>query len=192
MTAHNVDVRLTVDDYKQMPDDLRYELIEGDLELTPSPNYVHHELVTRLFERLRDFLRHHNVGGKVFIAPFDVVLSEHNVVQPDVFYISAERRGIITMDNIQGAPDLVIEVLSPSTARRDRGPKRKIYARFGVREWWLVDPEARMVEVARLTQRGLETVRVYPPPLCAESMILPGFRVDVAALFDGLEPGARD
>ena len=99
----------------------------------------------------------------MYIAPFDVVLSDTDVVQPDILFVSNERMGIVTEDNIQGAPDLVIEILSPSTAERDRTFKRSLYARHGVREYWLVDPDARSVEVLVLGEGHFEIVSHLRP-----------------------------
>jgi Uma2 family endonuclease len=137
---------LTYQAYLRMPDDgMRRELLGGDLHVTPAPGPSHQRVVLRLAVLLDAWVRRHALG-EVFPAPVDVVLSEADVVQPDLVYVSAGRLDIVTARAIQGAPDLVVEVLSPSTAPLDRGPKLATYARAGVREYWLVDPDMRAAE----------------------------------------------
>ncbi len=175
-------VRLTYDDYCRMPAGLRYELVEGDLRMVPSPDVFHQEISKRLQRILLEWIEDRGLG-KVYNAPIDVVLSEHNVVQPDLLYVSRERLGIIEKANIWGAPDLVIEILSPSTTEWDRVTKRRAYARYGVRELWIVDPEGRGIEIATLQGRELATLQVYPEGAVLNSPSLPGFTRDVAQLF---------
>ena len=110
--------------------------------------------------------------GKILIAPLDVVLSDEDVLQPDILFVSRGRLGIITDRNVQGAPDLVVEVLSPGTADRDRTLKRARYLRFGVREYWIVDPQSRTIEVLQAGQTDFETVRVFPQSTVATSPLL--------------------
>jgi Uma2 family endonuclease len=121
--------------------------------------------------------------GEVFNAPMDVVLDQHNVVQPDLLFISKERLGVITKPNIQGAPDLVVEILSPSTAEWDRATKRRAYEKYGVQELWVVDPEGQTIEVAARKEARLETIQVYPRGTTMVSPVLPGFALDVDHLF---------
>ena len=113
-----------------------------------------------------------------------MVLSDLNVVQPDILYISNERREIITENNISGAPDLVIEILSPSTASRDRELKLGLYARFGVREYWIVDPDESSVQVMELGSEGYTTIKTYDSGE-VESSALPGFRIAIEEIFEG-------
>lgn len=174
--------RLTYEDYCRMPAGLRYELVEGDIRMTPSPSVFHQEISKRLGKLLLEWIEGQGLG-LVYDAPIDVVLSEHNVVQPDLLYVSRERLGIIKEANIQGAPDLVVEILSPSTAEWDRVTKRRAYERYGVRELWLVDLEGRSIEVATRKGVALEVLQVYPLGTTLSSPILPGFTVDVAQLF---------
>ena len=129
--------------------------------------------------------------GEVLAAPLDVVLSEHDVLQPDLIFISTGRSSIATEANIQGAPDLVMEILSPSTAGRDRILKRARYARYGVREYWIVDPESRTDEVLKAGESGLETVRVYPEGTVATSPILEGLRIEVSGMFGWTPAGLQ-
>ncbi len=130
-------------DYAALPDEPRCELIYGRFYLSPSPVRLHQFLVMRIWRILDDVAE--VVDGEALVAPMDVHLADHTVAQPDVLYVSPERREIL-QDWIEGAPDLVVEVLSPSTARMDRLLKLNRYAEAGVREYWLVDPAARTIE----------------------------------------------
>ena len=143
-------VKLTYDDFLLFPDDgQRHELIDGEHYVTPSPNRVHQRIVGNLHFELRTYLNAH-VVGEVFLAPFDVVFSHFDVVEPDLLYISNERRReILTAQNVRGTPDLVIEVGSPGTRRRDETIKRRLYERSAVPEYWIVDPDLEVVRVYR-------------------------------------------
>ena len=134
---------LTYEDYLQLPTDRnRYEIFEGEVQVSAAPNIAHQTAVTNLGAILGNHIRSHRLG-QVLVAPTDVVLSEVTVVQPDILFVSAERRKIIQAAYVGGAPDLVIEVLSPSTALADRHAKQQIYARHGVPHYWRFDPERR-------------------------------------------------
>jgi Uma2 family endonuclease len=139
-------VRFTYQDYLNLPEESRYEIIDGDLQMSPSPSTRHQRIVGKLYECLLATVRERGLG-EVFIAPLDVVLSTADVVQPDVFFVSTERAAIVKEKGVFGAPDLVVEVLSSASAERDRTVKAKLYARAGVAELWLVDAEARTIEV---------------------------------------------
>src|SRR5436305_9026054 len=131
--------KLTYDDYVLIPDDgKRHEILDGEHYVSPSPSLGHQRLVARLFRWLDGFV-HPRELGEVLFAPLDVLLSWKDVVQPDLLFISRERAEISTEKNVQGAPDLVIEVLSKSTWNLDQDVKLQRYERFGVREYWLVD-----------------------------------------------------
>ncbi len=160
MTVVNPHIKFTYEDYCLLPEDRRYELIEGELLMVPSPSVIHQRVAANLEAILRSFVKERNLG-EVLYAPLDVVLSPHDVVQPDIVFISRERAHIVTDANLQGAPDLVIEILSPSTAERDRGLKRKLYARYGVRELWLVNAGAQTVEVFSLEGGGESPPVIY-------------------------------
>lgn len=139
--------RYTYADYQAMPaDGNRYEVVDGALKVTPSPTPGHQFSVGELHLIFRRWAK--RAGGMVFFAPLTVYLSDDNVVEPDLMWISKERiRKIVTPKVIHGSPDLLVEVLSPSTRRWDRVKKLRVYARYGVREYWLVDPEDEMVEI---------------------------------------------
>lgn len=142
--------RQTYRDYAALPEGAPYQLVEGELVMTPSPISGHQRTLGELFSLIRDWA----VGGaqgEVFIAPLDVILDDENVLQPDILFVSRERLGIV-QDWCRGAPDLVVEVLSPSNAALDRSRKTKVYARFGVPRVWLVDPAEKTFECLRLEQ----------------------------------------
>ena len=180
----NTKIKYTVRDYMSIPDgdERRFELIDGELMLAPAPVPRHQMVVIELLYILKEFVERHGLG-KVLIAPTDVVLSEHFVLQPDILFISTDRLHIIGERNVQGAPDLVIEVLSPSTTERDRVLKSSGYLRFGVPEYWIVDPLARTIEVMRAGQTEFDTLRVYTEGTSAESPTFPGLLIDVSSIF---------
>ena len=146
-------IKFTYEDYLRLPDDgKRYQVIEGEVYMVPALTPYHQDILGRLFVLLRTFVEEHRLG-KVYCAPCDVILSQEDVVQPDIFFICKEREDIITKKNIQGAPDLVVEVLSQFTAKLDRTLKTGLYERFGVKGYWLVDPDQKQIEVLAL-KRG--------------------------------------
>ena len=131
------------DDYARLPAEPRCELLFGRFYVTPSPSLLHQVVSQLLWRRLDDCAD--AAGGLAAMAPLDVTLADHSVVQPDVLYVSAGRRSVLG-ERVEGAPDLLVEVLSPGTARRDRGEKLALYAQSGVREYWIVDPIERQIE----------------------------------------------
>lgn len=142
----------TYDDFARLPNDgNRYEVIAGDLYMTPAPRPVHQRIAFRLGFLIESFLQQHDLGGWVATSPVDVLFAEGDYVEPDLVFVRREREGIIGERGIEAAPDLVVEVVSDSTADRDRGIKRKRYAWFGVPEYWVVDVDAGHVEVYRMT-----------------------------------------
>jgi len=179
-------VKLTYDDFVLFPDDgLRHELIDGEHYVTPSPNTKHQQIVVKLVIRIFNWLEKHPVG-RVFVAPFDVVFTKFDVVEPDVLYMSNERAAeILTDANVQGVPELVIEIGSPGTRRRDETVKRLLYERAGVSEYWVVDPE---LDVIRLYRRDGERF-ARPAELSAEAgdvlttTLLPGLALELVDVF---------
>jgi Uma2 family endonuclease len=142
------DTRLTYDDFLLFPDDRkRHEIIDGEHFVTASPNTRHQVLVGRLYFAIEWFLRQHPGVGRVFVAPFDVVFTRWDVVEPDLLFIAGDQADILTDTNVQGAPALVVEILSPGTRNTDEQIKRRLFERAGVREYWLVDPELDVVKV---------------------------------------------
>ncbi len=174
--------RFTYGDYLLLPEGKRYEILEGDLVVVPSPGTDHQRISRNLEVRLWEFVRERGLG-EVLHAPLDVVLAEEDVVQPDIIFISRPRLGIVAEKGIRGAPDLVVEILSPGTAERDRTVKEKLYHRFGVREFWLVDPAARTVEIKVWAPEGFRTAQVYPEGTALRSPLLDGLAIDVGAIF---------
>ena len=141
--------KLTYDDFVLFPDDgKRHELIDGEHYVSPSPNLRHQRVLASLNFLLYGFVRDRRLGD-VFFAPLDVVFTIHDVVEPDLIFVSNARASILTAANLQGSPDLVVEVLSPSNRRYDEVRKRGLYERAEVSEYWIVDPEADTVKVYR-------------------------------------------
>lgn len=143
-------VRLTYDDFLLFPDDgKRHELIDGEHYVTPAPNARHQVILGNLYFLIRAWLEDHPVG-QAFLSPFDVVFSSFDVVEPDLLFISRGRTAeIVGIKNVTGAPDIVVEIGSPSTRRRDETIKRRLYERSGVAEYWIVDPDLEVVRVYR-------------------------------------------
>ena len=182
MTSPNPAIKFTYQDYINTPDDKRYELIDGELILAPAPRRDHQTVEVRLGSRLHLFVDENELGV-VYFAPRDVVFSDTNIVQPDLLFISNERMHIDTEAEVWGGPDLVVEILSPSTEARDRTVKRALYARHGVNEYWLVDPDARTIAVLLLGEQGFEPVATYGEGDTLVSPTLPGFSILVDEVF---------
>jgi Uma2 family endonuclease len=177
-----ISTKYTHADLLVMPEDgKRREIIEGDLFVTPSPISNHQRILAELVGAFRDYLKANPVG-EVLFAPLDVILSDHDVLEPDLLLVLKEHE-VIVKDWVRGAPDLVLEVLSPTTEARDRGPKMKAYARFGVREYWIVDPVTQMIEVYRLAGEGFELARMCAKGDTVETPLLPGFLLPVDSVF---------
>jgi len=175
-------VKFTYEDYEQLHQDKRYELMEGEFSMVPSPGWSHQTVSKKLFRILDDYITSRKLG-EICYAPLDVVLSDEDVIQPDILFISKERSHIITEKNIQGAPDLVIEILSPATVGRDKGLKRKLYAKYGVKEYWIVDLENKRVEVMTLGEKGFETTQVYQAGDSLNSTLLKEFSLKLEEIF---------
>ena len=174
--------RLTYQDYVNMEGDERYELLDGKLILIPSPNTAHQTVSIALGSRMHSFVKEHDLG-QVFHAPFDVLFTDTDVVQPDLLFVSNEREHIRTPANIQGAPDFIIEILSPSSSRRDWRDKRELYASHGVKEYWIVDPTNRIVWVLLLRDGVLVEQGAYGEGDNVISTMLEGFSVSLDEIF---------
>ena len=176
-------IKLTYEDYRDTPEDARYELIDGELILAAAPRTTHQRLQFDFGLLVGQFVKDGDLG-QVFAAPTDVVLSETDVVQPDLIFISKERAHIIAEEAVFGAPDLVIEILSPSTAARDMGCKRDLYERHGVKEYWMADVNSVWIRVLRLNAAGFfEVVGTYGEGDTFTSTVLAGFAVNVSDAF---------
>lgn len=173
--------RKTVEDFLNLPEGSRAELIDGDLLMSPSPRSRHQDAVGSLFRRLADFVARHTLG-KVYVAPFDVYLPSGDIVEPDILYVAAARLEIV-QDWVRGAPDLVIEVLSPESIDRDRMVKRDLYAQNGIGEYWIVDPEAKAVELFTLQRDRYEPNGYFENQDVLISPLFTEFRLPLADLF---------
>jgi Uma2 family endonuclease len=180
-------VKLTYDDFLQFPEDgKRHELIDGEHYVTPTPIRKHQAIATNLSALIWGYLQKHPIG-RVIGSPLDVIFSDFDVVEPDVLYISSQRMSEIeTSPWIKGAPNLVVEIGSPSTRKRDETIKRRLYERFGVDEYWVIDPELDTIKVyrrandryQRTTELTLESGDVLTTPL------LPGLDLRLAKIFE--------
>lgn len=175
----------TYEDWLRLPDDgFRYEVLNGELHMTPPPTIAHQNAITELTTQMRNFANQTG-QGIVLASPVGVRLPGQPVpVQPDVIFVHADRRDILSDDYVEGAPDLVVEVLSPSNWLYDRREKLLAYQQAGVREYWIVDPRARAVEV-RVLEKGTYTLlEESRGGETAHSQALPGFEIAVDDLFE--------
>lgn len=176
-------LRMTYADLEHLPDDgRRYELYDGEVRVVPSPIPWHQLVVDRVADQLKAYRE--RFGGLLFTAPLDIVFSELDTVQPDVVFFVREREHLINLrKTIRVAPDIAVEILSPSTEAVDRGKKMQTFARFGVREYWILDPDSEMVEVYHLHEGDYVLAQAASKTEFARSVVLSDFAVDVAALF---------
>jgi Uma2 family endonuclease len=178
-------VKLTYDDFVEFPDDgKRHELIDGEHYATPSRNTAHQRIVGNLSGLTWTFLRTNRIGV-VFGSPVDVVFSDFDIVAPDLLFISNARRELLTELNVRGAPDLVVEVGSPDTRRRDELTKHRLYEQFGVSEYWVVDPDLDLIKAYRLVEGRY--ARTAELTLAAGDVLttplLPGLELPLASIF---------
>lgn len=185
MAVYPLTARLTYEDYCAWPEDgRRHEIVDGEHYVRPSPKRKHQAVSVALTALLHSFARQNRLG-QVFAAPFDVLFSDVDVVQPDLVFVAAGNAEIVTEDNIQGAPDLVVEILSESSRKYDLVTKRKLYERFGVREFWVLDPLLETATVYRLEDGAFRRL----PELSAEAEdtlstpLLPGLVLPLTSLF---------
>lgn len=172
--------KLTYEDYVLFPDDgRRHEVIDGEEYVNPAPNTRHQRVAGLIYYRIREHLERHG-GGEVFSAPCDVLLSDTDVVQPDLIFVSDRDAGVITENNVQGPPTLVIEIVSDP--RLDRLTKRDLYAKYRVPEYWVVDPDADRVEVYRLTDGSYAKPQILEPGETLTTDAIPGLALDLAHL----------
>ena len=179
--------KLSYRDLLKLPDDgKRHELIDGVPYVSSSPNARHQVILGNLYFHVRLHLET-DQQGQVFLAPFDVVFTLFDIVVPDLLFISNARAGIITELHVQGAPDLVVEILSPSTRRRDEGIKRALYDRAGVAEYWILAPTTGTVRVYRRPDRALERVAELGVDTgdTLTSPVLPGLAIPLVRIFGG-------
>jgi len=174
--------KLTYADLLEMPDDgKRYELLDGELIVSPSP-IPRHQRVSAQLARL--LMRAEDAGfGQLYYAPIDIVLDDRSVVVPDLIFVTTERLSIVTSTNVQGPPDLVVEILSPSTQKRDLGAKLQMYAHFGVPHYWVPGPEAEVVRRFELRDQTYIELPVLKGDDILSSPLFPGIEIAVSRLF---------
>ena len=178
--------KLTYQDYCNTPDDERWELLNGELVMAPGANTPHQTISFNLVLMLGNFVRDRGLGH-VFHPPYDVVLSDTSVLQPDLLFVSKERAHIVNSRNIRGTPDLVVEILSPSTASRDWKVKLDLYAEHGIREYWVVDPEIQRVWVMMRNENTLAEAANYGRGDTLLSPTLEGLTLDIDEVFRDLD-----
>ena len=173
----------TYDDYMALPDDgKRYEIIEGDLSMTPAPSPRHQAIQLRLGSLFLAYLDKQSLG-QVFVSPIDLVLSMVDVVQPDLLFVGQSRLNIIAAKNIVGIPNLIVEILSPSSTTRDQQEKLNLYERYGLPEYWIVDPDSQTVEVYLSAANRLEKVETLKTGEQLHSRQIPGLVLELSEVF---------
>lgn len=173
----------TYEDYALLPEGKKCQLIHGEIIMSPAPSFFHQSLAYNLVLLFANFIENRNLGVLRF-APVDVLLSNREVYQPDIIFISKERLDIIDEQKVNGAPDLVVEILSPATAYYDLTQKRYVYEKNGVKEYWIVDPAELTVEVLENVNGGFQTFsRVRGGAGIIESKLLSGLFIDSAKNF---------
>ena len=178
-----VDNRVTAEDYRALPEGgPQYQLIEGDLYMSPSPNRFHQDISRNIELIIANYLANHPIGI-VYDAPLDVYLNDDNVFQPDLVFVARENYQVLTDAGIEGVPDLAIEILSPSTAKLDQNAKLRVYAQSGVKEFWVVDPETTTVAVYYLQQNATHPAAVYSTADRFTSGLFPELEFSVADFF---------
>ncbi|MBE7447173.1 MAG: Uma2 family endonuclease [Planctomycetia bacterium] len=183
MTVVTAKKKYTYKDYPNIADDKRYELIGGELiMMTPSPIPYHQWISKNIEYEIERFVREKNLG-KVFDAPCDVYFDDENVIQPDILFVSEERTHIIGKTHIQGAPDLAVEILSESTAYTDLMKKKRLYARFGVKEYWIVDPDGKTIEIYCLKKGVFALFKSFSENDELESPLLTGLKIGLSPVF---------
>jgi Uma2 family endonuclease len=174
---------LTKEDYRLLPvGGPRYQLIEGELYMAPAPNRYHQTISRNIEFLLLKYLDKHPIG-EVYDAPFDVYLSEHDVLQPDIVFVKKSNAEVLTDAGIEGTPDLVIEILSPSDAYLDKKAKLRVYARSGVNELWLVDPDTQIVQVFYLQQDARKPASTHGQDDKFSSPHFPGLKISSREIF---------
>ena len=174
---------MTYDQYRLLPESRnQYELFDGELVTTPSPSVGHQRIIGRLCTQLLNYVEAHSLG-LLLVSPMDTIFDQYTVLQPDMLYVSRERIPEVVKERIEGAPDLTIEVLSSSTIEKDRRRKLTVYSQFGVREYWIVDPEAQTIELHTRDGGVLRHIRTFSSNEAVQSLLFPGLCLPVASVF---------
>ena len=177
----NPDKVWTYEDYLTLDDGVHFEIINGKALMSPAPELFHQRWARNIFLAIERHVEARKLG-EVFFAPVDVVLDERNVVQPDLVFVSNANAGLLERRGIMGAPDLVVEIISPSSLRHDRYEKRELYARFGIKEFWLADVANRSLEVLSLQTGSYKLVSCATNEGKIRSEVLDGFELDLTAI----------
>ena len=173
----------TKEDYERLPEGAPYQLIGGELIMSPSPTFFHQEIIANILEKLRPFVRKNGLG-QLALSPLDVHLTEDDIYQPDLIFIRKENLPLIgPHDRIHFVPDLVIEILSPSTAYYDYSHKKAVYCERGVKEYWIVDPEDKTIEIMVKDGNFYRTEALLRASAVLESAMFPGFSMKVEEVF---------
>jgi len=186
MIPRSVAVKFTYEDLLLFPEDgKRHELIDGEHFMSPSPFTQHQRILVNLSRIVSTFLKQNKIGA-LFVAPMDVVLSDFDVVEPDLLFIASEHASIITEKHIMGAPDWVVEILSVSSRKTDEMIKKKLYEQYGIQEYWIIDPELQMVKIYRMT----DTKYIRTAEISCEgnelltTPLLPGMEIQLTEIFE--------
>lgn len=180
--SQNVKKHFTYADYYAIEDDKRYEVLEGELMMVPAPSTKHQKISGRIYRIMANFVLENSLGD-IFDAPTDVVLADDIVVQPDILFISKERLNIIGEQAIMGPPDVIVEILSPSSSFNDSVRKRELYQRHGVKEYWLVFPDEKAIEVLTLENSVYREFSSAKGEGKVKSKVIEGVEVDMKEVF---------
>lgn len=175
--------RIRYDDLAQIPEDgRRYELYDGEVFVVPSPILLHQVVAMRLWRVLDDYAS--QTGGLAVASPIDIVFSDYDVVQPDIVFLTADSMRTVSLTKpVRQSPDLAVEVLSPSTVSNDRGRKMRTFHRFGVPEYWIVDPSAETIEIYRLAESAYELAGTFSGSDKMHSAVLSDLTLVPASVF---------
>lgn len=174
--------KLTYQDYAKLPENAPYQLIDGELVMSPAPSLYHQKISKRILIKLDLFTTKNNLG-EVYDAPVDILLGETETFQPDLVFVSEKNKSILKEDKIEGSPDLIIEILSPSTAYYDLKHKKNIYELTGVKEYWIVDPMEKTVEVFWNENGKYSLIGNYMKSDLCKSKLLDGFEISGSEIF---------
>ena len=173
----------TYDAYRNLDDDRRYEIIEGELLMAPAPNLYHQKVSRNLEFLLHNYVKEKGLG-EIFYAPVDVILDSENVVQPDIVFVSKKRSALLQHGGIMGSPDVSIEIISPSSTYRDHDQKKLLYQNFGVNEYWIVDPANRVIEIFVLVENIYQLHQISVEKGLVKSKMIDGFEFELSEIFD--------
>ena len=177
-------IKLTYEDYVELPDDgRRYEILDGELEVSPAPAPLHQRVSQNLSVLLDGYVRPRKIG-RIYCAPIDVLLADTNVVQPDLIFVSSAREGIVTRRAVEGPPELVVDILSPCSVRRDRVAKAALYSRFGIGHYWLIDPEARTFEAYEAEGAEYRLAATHGAAGMMRTSLFPDLELDLSVVWE--------